>query len=110
MGVPEGDLTVQSSHGQLLTVRAVSDGQSWRKKKNTVSAVENLQVCPLHERMTAIFTIRGEVKRFFDLPAVQHVPQADGAIPRGAGEDGLNWTETQAADWTLVTPKDLVRR
>lgn len=70
----------------------------------------DLQVGPLHDQMTALFTIRGEVKRFFDLPAVQHVPQADGAIPRGAGEDRLNWTERQAADWTLVTPKDLVGR
>lgn len=56
----------------------------------------------------SVFTIRGEGKCFFDLPAVQHVPQPDSAIPRGAGQDGLDWTETQAADRTLVAPKDLV--
>lgn len=55
-----------------------------------------------------MFTIRVEGKCFFDLPAVQHVPQPDGAIPRGAGQDGLDRTETQAADRTLMTPKDLV--
>ncbi len=56
----------------------------------------------------SVFTVRGEGKCFFDLPAVQHVPQPNGAIPRGAGQDGLDWTETQAADWTLVATKDLV--
>lgn len=55
-----------------------------------------------------MITVGSEGKRFFDLPAVHHVPQPDGAIPRGAGQDRLDRTEAQAADRTLVAPQNLV--
>lgn len=53
-------------------------------------------------------TVRRELKRLLDLPAVQHVPQPDGSVPRGAGQDGLNRAEAQAADGTLVSAQDLL--
>lgn len=62
---------------------------------------------PHLERKGSVFTIRCEEKRLLDLPAVHHVPQPDGTVPGGAGQDGLNRTEAQAADGTFVSPEDL---
>ena len=43
-------------------------------------------------------TVGGEWQRLLGLPAVNHVPDADRLVPGSAGQDGLDRTETQAAD------------
>lgn len=57
-----------------------------------------------------MFTVRSKVEGLFDLPAVHHVPQPDGFVPGCAGQNRLDWTETQAADWTLMPPQNLINQ
>ena len=43
-------------------------------------------------------TVCGEGQCLLGLPAVNHVPDTDRLVPGGTGQDGLDRTETQAAN------------
>ena len=52
-------------------------------------------------------TVRRESQDLFGMPAVQHVPEADGAVPGDARQHRACGTETQTAYRALMTTKDL---
>ena len=83
-------------------------GTSRKEKKKRIKLLSWLNAVLQQSTTGGVFTIRSEVEGLFDLPAVHHVPQPDSSVPGGAGQNRLDRTEAQAANWTLVAPQNLM--